>query len=557
MLNSTYLSSCRLETTAHSQYKYDTVIINGRIIDGTGSPWYKGDIGIKDGRIARIGKIDPNLSLDAIDARGLFVAPGFIDVLGQSEMSLLVIPDVPSKLYQGITTEITGEGNTIAPINEKTLELDMASYRHYGIKPDWSGLRGYFEALRRRGHAINIGLLAGHTQIRRAVIGDNDREPTEEELQEMISLLSETMEQGAIGLSTALGYPPAAYAKRPELVALAKTASQYGGIYATHIRNESKEIIPALREAIDIGREADIPVEVWHLKAAGRSNCKRMSEIIEVISEARRIGVDISADTYAYPSWFSPLSSLLPAEVQDGGRIRLVGRLQDKDFREALYERMTSPIVKVDNLWSDLRPADIRIAVIFQDGFIGLQGISLEGLSERWQKSPLEALFDLLVMDEGLTTGIVFGICEEDIQLALLQPWTSIGTDAHGTSPTSFLVREKLHPRAYGTFPRILKRYVKEVNLLSWEGAIHKFTALAAQRFRLNDRGVLKDGMWADIVIFDPDSIADMADYDDPHLYSKGVRDLLVNGETVIRNEKLTGSLPGMILKGYHAHNSH
>src|ERR1019366_6857433 len=303
---------------------YDVVIQNGRIIDGTGSPWYSGDIGIRQGRIAAIGNLKDAPAKRTIDARGMVVAPGFIDMLGQSELTIMVNPHLPSKIYQGITTEITGEGSSIAPLNDSVVQADRVTYQHYGVEPTWRTFREYFARLRKQGMGINLASYVGATQVRRVVLGDGDRAPTAAELERMKALVRDAMRDGAVGLSTSLQYAPAPYATTEELIALAREAAKFGGIYASHIRNEGDSILTALDEAFRIGREAAIPVEIWHLKAAGRANWGRMPEIVAHIEQARRSGVDVAADTYAYPAWFNSFSAVIPPWAHDGGDQKMI-----------------------------------------------------------------------------------------------------------------------------------------------------------------------------------------------------------------------------------------
>src|ERR1039457_1930372 len=312
---------------------YDVVIQNGRIIDGTGSPWYSGDIGIRQGRIAAIGNLTHALAKRTIDAHGMVVAPGFIDMLGQSELTILVNPHLPSKIYQGITTEITGEGGSIAPVNEAILKADQVGYEHYGIRPDWRTFRDYFARLEKQGIGINLASYVGATEVRRMVLGDDDRAPSPAELERMKALVREAMREGAVGLSTSLQYAPAPYAKTDELIELAGEAAKFGGIYASHIRDEGDAIIPALDEAFRIGREAHIPVEIWHLKAAGKSNWGRMPEIVAHIQAARQSGLDVAADTYGYTAAFNTFSAVIPPWAHDGGDRKMIERLKDPAMR--------------------------------------------------------------------------------------------------------------------------------------------------------------------------------------------------------------------------------
>lgn len=530
---------------------FDVVIAGGRVIDGTGSPWYSADLGIRRGRIAAIGALADAPARLRIDARGRVVAPGFIDMLGQSELSILVEPRVPSKIFQGITTEITGEGGSVAPLDERIIRADRLAYEHLGITPDWRTLAQYFARLEKQGIGINFATYVGATQVRRMVIGDGNRAPTAAELERMKALVREAMRDGAVGLSTSLQYPPAPYATTEELIALAAEAAKLGGIYATHLRSEQRGVLEALDEAIRIGREARIPVEVWHLKAAGKSNWGRMREIVARIERARAEGVDITADTYAYPAWFNPLSAFTPPWAHDGGEAKLVERLKDPETRRRIRRDMETPGSDWDNEWQEIPgPEAVLVGVVQNPRLLPLQGKTLAEIARLRGREPIEALLDLLVEDEAYTYVAVFGMSEPDIVLALTQPWVSIDNDSQGTSPEGILGREHPHPRAYGTFPRIIRKYVREERKLTLEDAIRKFSALPAQRLRLADRGVLKQGMWADVVVFDPDSVRDLATFENPNRLAVGMDYVLVNGVPVIAGGRATGALPGKVLRG-------
>ncbi|QNI30389.1 D-aminoacylase [Alloacidobacterium dinghuense] len=540
-----------------SSEPFDIVIVNGHIIDGTGSPWYSGEVGIRAGRIAAIGNLEGAPRKQTIDAKGNVVAPGFIDMLGQSEMTMLVDPRLPSKIYQGITTEITGEGGSAAPLNPTIIAADRAGYDHLKIHPDWTTFREYFARLERQGMGINLASYVGATSVRRMVLGDGDVQPTAAQLSEMQSLVRQAMQDGAVGLSTALQYAPAPYAKTDELVALASEAAKYGGIYATHMRSEGDSVLDAIDEAARIGREAHIPVEIWHLKAAGKANWGRMPQLVDHINAARASGVDISADTYAYTAWFNTFSAFIPPWAHDGGDAKLIERLQDKTVRARIRKEMLSPGGNWDNEWQEIPgPEAIQIAVVQNPELIPLQGKRLSEVAEMWKEDPIDALCDLLIRDKAFTEVAVFGMSEPDVTLALKQPWVSIDNDSQGTSPDGPLGKEHPHPRAYGTFPRILRKYVREDHVLTLEDAIRKFTALPAQRMRLTDRGVLKLGMWADVVIFDPSTIGDLATFEQPNRLSQGMQYVLVDGVPVIAQGKMTNALPGKVLRGqgYVAH---
>jgi dihydroorotase/N-acyl-D-amino-acid deacylase len=536
---------------ASQQRAYDLVIRNGRIIDGTGSPWYSGSIAIREGRIVEIGSRITGLATKTIDARGMVVAPGFIDMLGQSELSILVNPHLPSKIFQGITTEFTGEGGSAGPLNDRIIASDRLGYERLKITPDWRTLGDYFRRLERQGIGINVGDYVGATQVRRMVLGDDDRQPSRQELDHMRQLVGEAMRDGAMGLSTSLQYPPAPYARTDELIALAREAARYGGVYATHMRSESDEILPALDEAIRIGREAQMPVEVWHLKVAGKRNWGRMPEVIAAIEAARRAGVDIAADTYAYTAWFNSLSAMVPPWAHDGGNDKLLRRLRDPSARRRIRRDMETPGSWENNAWQEISgPEAILIGAVQNPTLLPLQGKTLAEVAAQKKADPIDALLDLLIEDQAYTSVAVFGMAEPDVTLALKQPWVSINNDSQGTAPDGILGKDHPHPRAYGTFPRILRKYVREEKQLTLEDAIRKFTSLPAQRMRLGDRGVLKAGMWADIVIFDPGSVRDLATFDKPNRLSQGMQWVLVNGVPVIARGKETGALPGKVLRG-------
>ncbi|HUO26854.1 MAG TPA: D-aminoacylase [Candidatus Aquilonibacter sp.] len=542
--------ACLGSAAAQQPAGFDLVITNGHIIDGTGSPWYSADIGIRDGRIENIGDLSAAPRKRTIDASGRVVAPGFIDMLGQSELTILVDPRLPSKIYQGITTEITGEGETVAPLNDTIIQRDHALYDHYKITPDWRTFRQYFARLEKQGMGINLASFVGATEVRRVVLGDDNVQPTAAQLEQMKALVHDAMKDGAVGLSTALEYAPAPYAKTDELIALATEAGKFGGIYATHMRNESDSVLEAIDEAVRIGREAHVPVEIWHIKVAGKNNWGRMPEVVAKINAARASGADVTADTYAYTAWFNDFSAFIPPWAHDGGTAKLVERLKDPATRERIRKDMLTPSKDWDNEWQEIPGPDaILIGIVQNPKMLPFQGKRLSEIAKLWREDPVDTLFDFLIQDPYAGVA-VFGMSQPDVTLALQQPWVSIDNDASGTSPEGFLGKEHPHPRAYGTFPRILRKYVREEKALTLEDAIRKFSALPAQRMRLADRGVLKAGMWADVVIFDPATVRDLATYENPNQLSEGMAYVLVNGVPVIDGGKMTGALPGKVLRG-------
>jgi dihydroorotase/N-acyl-D-amino-acid deacylase len=530
---------------------YDLIIKDGHIYDGTGSPWYEGDVAIKDGHIVAIGRLGNATAKRVIDAHGLAVAPGFIDMLGQSDLSMLVDPRVPSKIFQGITTEITGEGESAAPLDEEMIKENQPGYDHYHLTVDWRDFPSYFARLRKNGMGINLASYVGAASVREMVIGYADRDPTPDELKKMQGLVTDAMRAGAMGLSTALQYPPAPYAKTPELIALAQTASAYGGIYATHMRSESNGEVAALDETFRIGREARIPVEIFHLKAAGKQNWGKAPDVIARIEAARASGLDVAADTYAYTAWENSFSAFIPPWAHDGGNEKMIARLKDPATRARIRHDMTTPGGGWDNEWLAIEgPHDIIITAAADKSMAKYQGMRIDEIAKQWHEDAIDAICDFLIKDHASTEVAVFGMDEKDVALILQQPWVSIDNDASGTSPEGIMGTEHPHPRAYGTFPRIVTKYVNQEHKLTLEDAVRKFTSLAAQREHLQDRGVLKAGMWADVTVFDPVQLHDVATYDDPNRFSVGMQYVLVNGVPVVDQGKMTNALPGQVILG-------
>lgn len=531
---------------------YDIIIMNGRIVDGTGNPWFYGDVGIRGDRIVKVGRVSPARAKRRIEARGMIVAPGFIDMLGQSEMSLLIDPRAESKVFQGITTEVTGEGGSAAPLNDYILKESEPFLKHFKLTADWHTLGEYFARLERSHAAINLATYVGATQVRQYVLHDEDRAPTAAELDQMRKLVAEAMEDGAVGISTSLVYAPAFYAKTEELIELAKVAARYGGVYATHMRNESNSIMPALDEAIRIGTEANIPVEIFHLKMAGKPNWGKMREVVTKIEVARARGVDITADQYPYVAGATSLGASVPPWAHEGGTAKFIERLKDPATREKLKQEMRTASDKWENFYLGAGGGEgILVASVLNRELAEYEGKRVNEVARMMNKSDeLDALFDLLIADNAQTSMIVFLMSEGDVNLALRQPWVSVGTDHQAVALTGPLAEGKAHPRGYGSFPRILGRYVHDEHVLSLEEAIRKMTSLAANRVHLVDRGLLKPGFFADIVVFNPQRIHDVATFDDPNRLSIGMRYVLVNGQPVISAGKQTAALPGRPLRG-------
>jgi dihydroorotase/N-acyl-D-amino-acid deacylase len=535
---------------------YDLIIMNGRIVDGTGNPWFYGDVAIRADRIIKVGNVGPGRAIRRIDARGMIVAPGFIDMLGQSELNLLIDPRAESKVFQGITTEVTGEGGSPAPLNDYILKENEPFFKHFNITADWHTLAEYFSRLERSHSAINLASYVGATQVRQYVLHDENRAPTAAELDEMRKLVAQAMEDGAVGISTSLVYAPAFYAKTEELIELAKVASRYGGVYATHMRNESNAIMPALDEAIRIGTEANIPVEIFHLKMAGKPNWGKMRDVIAKIEAARAHGLDITADQYPYVAGATSLGAAVPPWSHEGGTAKFVERLKDPATREKLKQEMRAPSNNWENFYLGAGGGEgILISSVLNRELAKYEGKRINEVARMMgprdgRPDELDALFDLLIADNAQTSMIVFLMSEDDVKLALRQPWVSVGVDHGAVALTGPLAEGKAHPRGYGAFPRILGRYVRDEHVVTLEEAIRKMTSLAANRVHLADRGLLKPGFFADVVVFDPRQIHDVATFEDPNRLSAGMQYVLVNGGMVIFAGKQTNALPGRPLRG-------
>lgn len=530
---------------------YDVIIRNGRIIDGSGSPWVSGDVAIRGDRIVAIGRLEHATAKRVIDASGLVVSPGFIDMLGQSEWSLLIDNRSLSKLSQGITTEITGEGGSVAPQDALTLPQLQAGLDQYHLKVDWSTLKEYFARLEKTGTPLNIGTYVGAAQVREAVLGDADRAPTPDELTKMKELVAQAMQQGAFGVSTALIYPPGHYAKTEELIELAKTASQYGGIYATHMRSEGRTEVPAIEEALRIGREAHLPVEIFHLKVVGKPRWGSMPKIVAMIQSARDAGQDVSADMYPYVAGGTALASSLPPWVAEGGMEKLLDRLKEPATRAKIKQEMAIEHDNWENLYLGSGGASgVLISGIVNPDLKKNEGQTLAQIATAQKKEPLDALFDLVLADKGQTGAIYFIANEDDVRYGLKQPWTSVGLDAGELSLDGPLYEPHSHPRAFGSMPRLLGHYVRDEQLLPLEQAIRKITSLPAQRERLRDRGLLREGYFADITILDPATIRDHATYENPTQLSEGIKYVFVNGQLEYEDGHLTKTQAGRVLLG-------
>jgi len=539
------------QSRVSSDQNFDVIIRNGHILDGSGNPWYAADIGIKGDRIAAIGKLDGLQAGRVIDASGQIVSPGFIDMLGQSEYPLLIDNRSISKLAQGITTEITGEGGSIAPQNAKTLASLKPFLDQYKLVVDWTTLDGYFKRLEKQGTPINIGTYVGAAQVREAVIGDDDRAPTPAELEQMKQLVADAMKDGALGVSTALIYPPGHYAKTDELIELAKVAAQFNGIYATHMRSEGTSEMAAIDEAIRIGKEAGVPVEIFHLKVSGKPRWGSMPKVVEKIQGARDQGLDIRADQYPYVAGGTALAASLPPWVANGGTEKLLERLRDPKIRERIKGEMTADHADWENLYVDCGGGSgIMLAGVVNSSLKKYNGKMVSEMAAAEHKPELDALFDFILADQAQTGALYFMASEQDLLYGLKQPWTSIGLDASETALDGPLYEPFNHPRAFGSMSRFLGRYVRDQKLMPMEEAIRKITSMPAQREHLLNRGLIKIGFYADITVFDPAIIVDEATYQEPNQLSKGVDYVLVNGQIEFEHGSLTGAKAGRALRG-------
>jgi N-acyl-D-amino-acid deacylase len=541
---------CLLLPSCQPQQRYDLLILNARIIDGTGNPWFVGDVGIRGERIAAIGHLVGSPAVRTLDAAGRYVSPGFIDMMGQSEYALLADNRALSKISQGITTEITGEGESVAPQSERTRAELNAGLARYGIAVDWTDLDGYFHRLEKTRHAVNLGTFVGATQVREAVIGFENRPPTPAELEQMKREVGHAMDRGALGLSSALVYAPAVYATTPELIELATVAAERGGIYATHIRNEGDHCLEALYEASDIARAAKIPVEVWHLKSAGRQNWGKMSEITRLISRFRAEGLDLTADIYPYTASATSLAAALPVWVLDGGREAMLKRLGDPAVRQKIKAELEGRATAYENMYRGAGPEGILLNVLAAPALKMYEGSMLSTVATAMKKHPVDALMDVVIADSGRTGAIYFSMNEADVRMAMSQPWVSFNTDYEAAAVDGPLHVGKPHPRAYGSFARVLAKYVRDDRVLGLEEAIRKMTSLPAQRVGIGDRGILRVGMCADLVLFDLANVKDRATFEQPHQYSEGMDLVIVNGQPVWENGGFTGNLPGKIVRG-------
>ena len=529
---------------------FNIVIKNGLIIDGTGNPWYKGDVALKDGRIEAIGEISSSKADVLIDASGLIVAPGFIDMHSHSDLTLIVNPKAESKVRQGVTTEVIGNcGSSSSPILPERKELlkKRAGALAEKLKFDWSTFKEYKEKLREKGIAVNVAPLIGHGTLRMNVMGFENRPPTRDEMDEMKALLEDSLKDGAFGMSTGLIYTPGSYAKTEEIIELARVVAKYGGIYSSHIRSESDHLFEALEEAITIGKKAEVRVEISHMKAAGERNWGKMEKALKILEKARLNGVEVTCDFYPYTAGSTGLAACLPPWVHVGGLEEMLRRLQNSELRKKMREDILKGLPGWENLAGTAGWRNIVISSC--EGKREYEGFTVEELAEREGKDPFDLIFDLLVEENGNVGIILHMMREEDMNMVMKHHLSMVGTDGACLAPYGPLGKGKPHPRNYGTFPRILGRYVRDRGLLSLQEAVRKMTSMPALKLGLRDRGLIREGFWGDIVIFDYNRIMDKATFQNPHQYPEGVEYVIVNGEIVIEKGRHTGKLSGKVLE--------
>jgi N-acyl-D-amino-acid deacylase len=518
---------------------YDLIIKNGKILDGTGNDWFNLDLGILNGKIDFMGTLNKNDGESLIDAKGKIVSPGFIDIHSHSDISAMIYPTADSKILQGVTTEVVGNcGFSPAPIKDENLELlkQTIDGPFKGISNflswNWRTLNEFYDEVEKIGTSVNFVPLVGHGTLRVAVMGYENREPTDNELKEMENLLKQEMESGFFGMSTGLEYVPGIYSKTEEIIELAKVVSKYSGIYATHIRNEESNVIEAINEAITVAKEAEVPLEISHIKVVGKNNWDNDDKILKLIYDARKNGIEVNADVYPYTAFQTTLTILLPSWILEGGIKNTLNKLKDLKIRE----KIKNEIFQRESDWD-------RITIP------SYNGKSIKDLSVEWNIDPFETLLKLLLDNNGNVSIIGHSMKEESVEKFISSPLISIGSDENGIKPGFGPLGGLTHPRAYGTFPRVISRYWREKNLISLSEAIRKMTGLPAAKLRLSKRGLIREGYYADLVIFDPEKILDLATFNEPTKFPIGIDYVIVNGIVVAEKSKHKNTKPGKVLK--------
>jgi N-acyl-D-amino-acid deacylase len=531
--------------------KYDVIIRSGTVYDGTGSKPFIGDLAIQGDTIVAMGDLKNARGAVEIDAKGQAVAPGFINMLSWADKSLIEDGRSQSDLRQGVTLEVMGEGWSDGPVNERMRKEAIAVEGDIKYDIPWNTLGEYLDFLEKKGVSTNIASFIGATTVRIYVIGYENRAPSREELDSMKILVRQAMEEGAIGISSALIYAPASFSRTDELIELCKEASKYNGMYISHIRSEGDDLLQALNELIRISSGAHIKSEIYHLKAAGKDNWNKEDLVIAKIDSARAAGLDITADMYTYTAGGTGLYATMPQWVQEGGQVAWIGRLKDPSVRARVIKEMMAPGKDWENFFYMVgSPENIILGVFKNDSLKYLSGKTLAQVAESRRTSPAETIIDLVIQDNSPIESIFFLMTEDNIRKQIVLPWVSFGSDEQSLAPEGVFLKSFPHPRAYGNFSRVLGKYVREEKLMPLEEAIRKLTSLPATNMKIQKRGVLKKGYYADIVVFDPQKITDHATFGNPHQYSTGVSEVFVNGRQVIKDGEHTGIYPGRVVRG-------
>jgi N-acyl-D-amino-acid deacylase len=536
---------------AQSPAEYDVLIRNGTVYDGSGADGKRADVAIRNDRIAAVGDLTSATATNTVDAKGLALAPGFINMLSWSTESLIQDGRSESEIRQGVTTEIMGEGESMGPLTE---EMKQRRIKQQGdIKYDihWTTLAEYLRYLETRGVSCNVASFIGATTIRENVIGLEDKAPTPAQLDQMRELVRKEMEAGALGIGTSLIYPPAFYAKTEELIELCKVAAKYKGKYISHMRSEGNRLLEAFDELVRISREAGLPAEVYHIKAAGQSNWPKLDSLLSRIETAQKEGLQIRANMYTYTAAGTGLDACLPPWTEDGGYPALFKRLRDPATRARIAAEVKAPSDAWENLYLAAGSPDKILLVGFKsDKLKPLTGKSLEAVARMRNKDPIETIMDLIAEDESRIETVYFVMSEENVKKEMGKPWISFGSDEASQAPEGPFLKSNPHPRAYGNFARVLGKYVREDKVISLGEAIRRLSALPASNLGLDHRGLIKEGMFADVVVFDPATIADRATFDKPHQYAVGMKQVFVNGKQVLKDGEHTGEKPGRALWG-------
>jgi N-acyl-D-amino-acid deacylase len=530
---------------------FDVIIKGGTVYDGTGAEGRRADVGLRGDRIASVGDLAAAKTKTTVDATGLAVAPGFINMLSWSTDSLIEDGKSQSEIRQGVTTEIMGEGDSMGPLNERMKKRMIRGQKDIEYDIEWTTLAEYLRYLEKRGVSTNVASFIGATTIREYVIGLEDKQPTPQQLDEMRELVRREMEAGALGIGSSLIYPPAFYAKTEELIELCKVAARYQGKYISHMRSEGNRLLEGLDELIRISREANIPAEVYHIKAAGKSNWPKLDQMLAKIEAAQKEGLKITADMYVYPAAGTGLDASLPPWTQDGGYPALYERLRDPATRAKIAAEVRTPSDEWENYYLGAGSPDRIILSGFRtEKLKPLTGKTLAEVAKMRGKDPVETLMDLIAEDEYRITTIYFVMSEENIRKEIAKPWISFGSDEASQAPEGAFLKSNPHPRAYGNFARVLGKYVRDEKALTLAEAVRRLSALPAGNLGLDHRGLLQEGMFADVVVFDPATIADRATFEKPHQYAVGMKHVFVNGAQVLKDGEHTGAKPGRALAG-------